>query len=117
MRTIFTLLVVAALITVLAIDGVGMYSAHHKAVEGAQAAAQQAAEQYVAGDATETAARQAADNAAQSAGAEVMSITFRQADTRWVEVTVRARPHVYLLSHVPYLRTHLSQGSTAVVHF
>jgi len=117
MKAVLTLLVIAALVAVLALDGLGMYSAHHKAVGAAEAAAQEAVAQYSATSGSETAADAAAEQVAQEANATLVSVTFHQADTRWVEVTVEATPHVYLLNHVPYLRTHLAQASTAVVNF
>ena len=117
MRSILTFVVVAALVVVLALDGVGMYSAHTRALGAAQAAARQAAIEYVSSEANANAAEQAADQVALDSGAKVVSVNFHQADTRWVEVTVQATPHVYLLGYVPYLKAHLAQDSTAVVHF
>jgi hypothetical protein len=117
MRTILTFVVLVGLIAVLALDGVGMYSAHTRAVKAAQVAARQAAVEYVSSQGSQTAAEQVADQVAQTSDARLVSVDFHKADTQWVEVTVRAIPRVYLLGYVPYLKTHLAQQSTAVVHF
>ena len=117
MRSILTFVIVAGLVGGLALDGIGMYSAHTKAVGAAQAAARQAIAEYVASESNGSAAEQAASQAAIDSGAKLVSVSFHQADTQWVEVTVQATPHVYLLGYVPYLKAHLAQDSTAVVHF
>ncbi len=117
MRSILTFVIVAGLVVVLALDGVGMYSAHTRAVGAAQAAARQAVAEYEASESNGNAAEQAASQVAIDSGAKLVSVNFHQADTQWVEVTVQATPHVYLLGYVPYLKAHLAQDSTAVVHF
>ena len=117
MRSILTFVIVAGLVAVLALDGIGMYSAHTKAVGAAQAAARQAVAEYVASESNAGAAEQAASQVAIDSGAKLVSVSFHQADTKWVEVTVQATPHVYLLGYVPYLKAHLAQDSTAVLHY
>jgi hypothetical protein len=117
MRGIIITIVVAGLIAVLVLDGVGMYSAHTRAVGAAQAAAQQAVTEYASAPGSDVEARQAADQIASDSGAKLVSVVFHSADTQWVEVTVSATPRVYLLRYIPYVRAHLAQESTAVVHF
>jgi hypothetical protein len=117
MRTILTLLVVGALVAVLAVDGLAMYSADHEAAGVAEAAAQEAVAHYSTASRNEAGADHAAEQIVRRANMKLVSVTFHQAYTHWVEVTVEATPHVYLVNHLPYVKAHLAQTATAVVRF
>lgn len=117
MRTTIFLVIVLAVVVVLVLDGVAMYAAHRTAIEVAKAAAEQAAEAFVASQGSEQAGQEVVRGIADEAGVELVSATYHKASSRWYEVTVRVTPDSYVLDHLPYVRDHLAQESTAVVHF
>jgi len=117
MRVFILIVVFVAIAAVLAVDGVGMYAAHRTAVEVAKGAAEQAARTFVATQGSETAAENVVEGIAREADAQLVSAGYHKGSTRWYEVTVRTQPVSHFLKHLPYLKDHLAQQSTAVVHF
>ncbi len=117
MRTFLLALICIAVIVILIVDGLSMYSAHRIAVEVAEGAAEQAAQVYVATNGSERAAQTAAQGLANEADVELVSASYHFATTRWYQVTVRVTPGTHFLSRLPYIRNLLLQDSTAVVHF
>ena len=119
MRAAISIVVILAIAAVLALDGTGMYAAHRTAVEVAKGAAEQAAQvvcrhrRQRGGGASDVGGRDRSTRRTSS----LSRPTISRATTRWYEVTVRAEPRSYVLKHLPYLKDHLAQQSTAVVHF
>lgn len=117
MRALISIVVVLAIAAVLTVDGLGMYAAHRTAVEVAKGAAEQAAQAFVATQGSKAAAERVVEGIAREADVQLVSAGYHQASTRWYEVTVRTEPKSYFLKHLPYLKDHLAQQSTAIVHF
>ncbi|MFH0916667.1 MAG: hypothetical protein V1912_09510 [bacterium] len=117
MRTIIVIVVILAIAAMLTVDGLGMYAAHRTAIEVAKGAADHAAQVFVATQGSEAAAERAVQGIAREADVQLVSADYHKAATRWYEVTVRSEPKSYFLKHLPYLKDHLAQQSTAVVHF
>lgn len=117
MRKLIAIVVILAIAAALAVDGLGMYAAHRLAVEVAEGAAGQTAQTFVDTRGSEAAAERVAEGVAGEANVQLVSAVYHQASTRWYEVTVRAEPKTYFLKHLPYIKDHLGQQSTAVVHF
>lgn len=117
MRAYISIVIIAAVIVMLFVDGLGMYAAHRTAVEVAEGAAEQAAGTFIATRGDETAAKQVAVALAREADAQLVSAVYHKGSTRWYEVTVESEPRSYFLEHLPLLKGYLTQESTAVVHF
>ena len=110
-------MITVAIIAILVVDGLAMYSAHRIAVEVAQGAAQQAAQVYVATGGNQGAAKDAVQGIANEAGVQLVSVSYHYASDRWYEVKVQVMPGSHFLIHLPYVRNLLLQQSAAVVHF
>jgi hypothetical protein len=117
MRTIISVVIILAVVAALVVDGFGMYVAHRTAVEVANGAAEQAARTFVATKGSEAAARQVVEGITKEAGVQLIAASYHMVSSRWYEVTIRTEPETYFLRHLPLLKDHLAQESTAVVHF
>jgi hypothetical protein len=117
MRTIIIAVIILVVVTVLVIDGLGMFAAHRTAVEVARGAAQQATRVYVDTRGNEGAAKRAVQSIADEANVQLVEAGCHKATTRWYQVSVRVVPDTNFLGRLPYVRDMLTQESTAVVHF
>jgi hypothetical protein len=117
MRTILFIVVLLALVGVLVADGVSMYSAHRSAVNFSNRAVEQAAQTYVDTGGSEDAVHRVIQDMAVSEGVELIDLSYHKGTTRWYEVTARAVGTTYLLGHLPFVKDHLAQLSSAVAHF
>jgi hypothetical protein len=117
MRVILFVIVLFAVVGVLVADGVNMYGAHQTAVNFSNVAAEQAVQTHVVTKGNEAAVRETIMDMATDQGVELVDVTYHQGTTRWYEVTVRAVGGSYLLRHLPFVKNHLAQQSTAIAHF
>ena len=117
MRVIVFVVVLLALAGVLVADGVSMYAAHRTVVNFSNRAAEQAAQTYMNTGRSEDAVAKPIQDMAVNEGVELVDLSYHWGTTRWYEVTVQALGTSYLLKHLPFVKDHLAQQSTAVVHF
>jgi hypothetical protein len=117
MRVIPFIVVLLVLAGFLVADGAGMYAAHKNAVDFSNRAAERAVQTYVNTKGSEDAVQKAIQDMAVSEGVEVVALSYHKGTTRWYEVTVQAVGAGYLLKHLPIVKDHLAQQSTAVEHF
>jgi hypothetical protein len=117
MRTILLIVVVLALVGVLVADGVSMYAAHRSAVDFSNRAVEQAARTYVETGGSEDAVHRVIQDMAVNEGVELLDLSYHKGWTQWYEVTVQAVGTTYLLRHLPFVKDHLAQLSSAVAHF
>jgi hypothetical protein len=117
MKVIVFVVIVLVIVGFLVVDGVNMYGAHRSAVNVSNRAAEEAAQTYVDSGGSQEAAKRTVETLAQVEGVEVVSVSYHKGTTRWYEVTIRALGSSYFLKHLPLVKDHLAQESTAVVHF
>jgi hypothetical protein len=117
MRVILFIVVLLALAGVLVADGAGMYAAHRNVVDFSNRAAERAAQTYVNTKGSKDAVNKVIQDMAVNEGVEVVDLSYHWGTTRWYEVTVQALGTSYLLKHLPFVKDHLAQQSSAVKHF
>jgi hypothetical protein len=117
MRVILFVVVLLALVGVLVADGASMYGAHRNAIDFSNRAAEQAAQTYADTGGSEDAVHRVIQDMAVNEGFELVDLSYHRGTTRWYEVTVQAAGTTYLLGHLPFVKDHLAQQSTAVAHF
>jgi hypothetical protein len=117
MRVIVFVLVLLTLAGFLVADGTSMYAAHKNAVDFSNRAAEQAAHAYLKSKGNEVVVQKDIQEMAAKEGVQLVGLSYHWGTTRWYEVTVKASGTSYLLKHLPYVKDHLAQQSTAVVHF
>jgi hypothetical protein len=111
------MVVLLALIGVLVVDGAAMYGAHREAVQFADDAVGRAAQTFVDSGGSDDVVHQVIKEMAASEGFELVELSYHHGTTRWYEVTVKAQPSSLLLNHLPLVKEHLAQQSTAIAHF
>jgi hypothetical protein len=117
MRVIVFVIVLLAVVGVLVADGVNMYGAQRTAANFSSTAAEQAVKTYVDTKGNEDAVHKVIQDMAVDQGVELIDVSYHKGTTRWYEVTVKAQGTTYLLNHLPYLKNHLAQTSTATAPF
>jgi hypothetical protein len=117
MRVIVFVVVLLAVVGVLVADGINMYGAQRTAANFSSTAAEQAVKTYVATKGNEDAVHKLIQDMAVDRGVELIDVSYHKGTTRWYEVTVTAQGATYLLKHLPYLKDHLAQKSTAIAPF
>jgi hypothetical protein len=117
MRVIVFVIVLLAVVGVLVADGASMYGAHRDAVNFANMAAEQAAQTYVDSGGSQDTVHRVIQDMALNQGVELVDLSYHKGTTRWYEVTVKAEANSYLLRHLPFVKDHLAQSSTAIAHF
>jgi hypothetical protein len=117
MRVILSIIVILAVIGVLVADGASMYGAHRDAVNFANEAAEQAVQTYVDTRGNQDAVHRVIQDMAVDDGVELVDVSYHKGTTQWYEVTVESIGASYLLRHLPVIKDHLAQSSTAVAHF
>lgn len=111
---VFALLVLAGF---LVADGTSMYAAHRNAVDFSNRAAERAGQTYVNSNGSEDAVHRAIQDMAADEGVKLVDLSYHKGTTRWYEVTAQAIGSTHLLKYLPFLKDHLAQQSTSVVHF
>lgn len=117
MKTIIKLAIVVAIMAVLVLDGMSIYSGSRLAASVAKGAAAEAARVYQDTNGDQDAADQAAQKVANESGVKLDSVDYESKETRWFEVTVSVYPKTYVLGHIPYVKGWLMQKATSVSHF
>lgn len=117
MRAFLIIVIMLALVAALAVDGFAVYVAHRTAAEVAKGSAEQAAKTFVGTNGSESAAKEAVKRIADEAQVRLVAVRYHKTNGRRYEVTVRTEPHTHFLKHIPYLRDHLAQESTAMARF
>ncbi len=117
MKGILSLVLALVLAVAMILDGSSMFAAYRSAQDVALGAAQQAAFAYVGSNGNEGAALGAANTFVEGEGAELLSLDFHKAQTKWYEARVRVPADSFFFKFVPLLNRYLDQESTAVVRF
>lgn len=116
-KSILSIVLAMLLLLVIVLDGMGMFVAYQSSKDLAEAAAQQAALQFVTTGGSEASAEQSAADYVRQQGGELLAVSFHKSDVDWVEAAVRSEARTYVFKYVPGLNRLTAQDAVAIVQF